>query len=300
MFDFRYHALSLVAVFLALAVGLLLGVAIGDSGLVSSAREDIEASLRGDVRAAQAESADLQSQLDEQREYEEQTYPDLVGGRLAAEQIGLLFLGDADDDQVDLVREAIEPAGADLRWVSVLNEPPDLGALAERAGETRFAALDEDADLLEPFAARAGFSLVAGGRFVGEVRPALMRSFSGELAPVDAVVIARAPERPDESDEQQGTTATLEDGLLDGFGRADATVVGIEELATDPSQVGWYRDRDLASVDSIDRLSGRTALVFALAGADGAYGVKSSAEALLPRVVGSPAVASNGSRSPQP
>ena len=36
MFDFRYHALSLVAVFLALAIGILLGATIGDS-LVSDA-----------------------------------------------------------------------------------------------------------------------------------------------------------------------------------------------------------------------------------------------------------------------
>jgi hypothetical protein len=36
MLNFRYHALSLVAVFLSLVIGLLLGVAIGDKGLVSS------------------------------------------------------------------------------------------------------------------------------------------------------------------------------------------------------------------------------------------------------------------------
>jgi hypothetical protein len=286
VFDFRYHALSLVAVFLGLAVGLLLGVAIGDAGLVSSAKQDIEESLRGDVRAAQAESADLRSELDEQRAYEEQTYPDLVANRLIGQEIGLLFLGDADDSQVDAVREAIEPAGAQLRWVGVLDEPPDLGALSQRAARTRFAALDDDPDLLDPFAERVGFSLIAGGRLVGEIRSALMPSFSGELGPVDAVVVARAPGRPDESDEQQGTTDTLENGLLRGFERADATVVGVEELDTDPSQVSWYRDREIASVDSIDRLSGRTALVFALAGAGGAYGVKSSAEALLPPVVG--------------
>jgi ABC-type proline/glycine betaine transport system permease subunit len=34
MFDFRYHALSLVAVFMALVIGILLGIAIGDKGLV--------------------------------------------------------------------------------------------------------------------------------------------------------------------------------------------------------------------------------------------------------------------------
>jgi hypothetical protein len=37
MFDYRYHALSLAAVLFALALGVLIGVAIGDSNLVSSA-----------------------------------------------------------------------------------------------------------------------------------------------------------------------------------------------------------------------------------------------------------------------
>ncbi len=55
MFDFRYHALSLAAVFLALVVGLLLGVTIGDKELVSSARDDIRSSLRNEVRRAGAE-----------------------------------------------------------------------------------------------------------------------------------------------------------------------------------------------------------------------------------------------------
>ena len=41
MFDVRYHALSLAAIFIALVVGLLLGVAIGDKELVSSARNDV-------------------------------------------------------------------------------------------------------------------------------------------------------------------------------------------------------------------------------------------------------------------
>ena len=82
------------------------------------------------------------------------------------------------------------------------------------------------------------------------------------------------------------TTDTLEAGIVRGLNRTDMPVVGIEQLETEPSQIDWYRDRGLASVDSVDQLSGRAALVFALAGADGAYGLKSSAEALLPRVVG--------------
>ena len=39
-------------------------------------------------------------------------------------------------------------------------------------------------------------------------------------------------------------------------------------------------------MDSIDDIAGRTALVFALAGSDGHFGVKPTADALLPKAVG--------------
>ncbi|MEY2442513.1 MAG: hypothetical protein QOJ46_1939, partial [bacterium] len=71
MFDFRYHALSLAGVFLALVVGLLLGVAIGDKELVSSARQDIRDSLRNDVRRADAERDAAKAQLAAEQKFAE-------------------------------------------------------------------------------------------------------------------------------------------------------------------------------------------------------------------------------------
>ena len=59
VFDFRYHALSLVAVLVALGLGLLLGVAIGDKELVSSANKDLVDDLRGDVRHANQRADEL-------------------------------------------------------------------------------------------------------------------------------------------------------------------------------------------------------------------------------------------------
>jgi hypothetical protein len=261
-------------------------VAIGDSGLVSSAKQDIEDSLRGDVKASRAEAADLRAQLAQRDDYERQTFPDLVAGRLAGDQIGLVFLGDSDEQVTDEVRDALEPAGATLRWVGALREPPDVEQLADRAEGSPYAAMSIDPTLLSPFAHRMGVQLIQGGKLVTQERPALMQSFSGALGVLDGIVVVRDPDRPEESDEQKGTTETLEDGIVSGMNRTDVPVVGVEELDTDPSQISWYRDRGLASVDAGDQLSGRAAHVFALAGADGAYGLKSSAEALLPRVVG--------------
>ena len=125
MFDFRYHALSLVSVFLALVLGLLLGVAIGDRGLVSSAERDVRASLRGDVRKAQAESENLRAQLDEQNKFLQEAYPLMVGSRLIGERVGVVTLGDVSDQEIGNVRDALEATGGRLTSVVSIRTPLD-------------------------------------------------------------------------------------------------------------------------------------------------------------------------------
>jgi hypothetical protein len=71
-----------------------------------------------------------------------------------------------------------------------------------------------------------------------------------------------------------------------GVQEADARAAGVETREADPSQIPWYRDRGLSTVDNVDDTAGRASLVFVLAGAEGDYGVKDTADALLPNVAG--------------
>ena len=73
---------------------------------------------------------------------------------------------------------------------------------------------------------------------------------------------------------------------MEGLRARGTPVVGVETLDADPSQVSWFKDHDLSSVDDVDDRVGRAALVFALAGQHGAYGQKSTADGgLLPPIL---------------
>ena len=295
MFDFRYHALSLVSVFLALVLGLLLGVAIGDRGLVSSAERDVRASLRGDVRKAQAESENLRAQLDEQNKFLQEAYPLMVGSRLIGERVGVVTLGDVSDQEIGNVRDALEATGGRLTSVVSIRTPLDLPSISTAAAGTAFQNLQVEPKLVKRFGERVGVGYVSGGgRLLDKVHRDLLASSSGALGGVDSVVVIREPrtfQKP-----QQNVLDDFEDGLMTGLSSNNGTVVGVETTDTKPSQVGWYRDHDLASVDDVDQLPGRAALVFALAGADGAFGTKSTADGLLPKAANSlGSVGSSGS-----
>ncbi|HVE68318.1 MAG TPA: copper transporter, partial [Solirubrobacteraceae bacterium] len=109
----------------------------------------------------------------------------------------------------------------------------------------------------------------------------------GRLDGLDGVVLFHAPRNAE--GEEAANTDAFEDGLAEGLTADDrAQVAGVEETDTEPSQVGWYRDHRLSSVDNVDTLPGRAALVFVLLGANGAYGEKDTAQALLPTAGATP------------
>jgi hypothetical protein len=296
MFDYRYHALSLAAVLLALAVGVVIGVAIGDSNLVSSAKSGIVHDLSSEVSAAQRQTGQLRIQLSGEETFANDLYPIAVHGLLTGRSIGLVFLGGASDRVDGLVRNAVTQAGGDLAMVVAVREPLDLAGLAHSAVGTHYATLGTEQSkageqLVEKFGALIGRQLVSGGQSVGRelvsrARAPLLSAFDGQLGKLEGIVVVRS-EPAGMIPEQVHAAAAFESGLIDGVTAVGAPAVGVELSSTEPSQVPWYQGQDIASVDDLDATAGQAALVYALTGSRGSYGTKSTANSLLPNVVGS-------------
>ncbi len=83
---------------------------------------------------------------------------------------------------------------------------------------------------------------------------------------------------------QSEASAAFESGLLAGAAAANVPAVGVELSGTEPSQIPWYKGKGISSVDDLDSLAGQAALVYALAGARGSFGIKSTADSLLPSI----------------
>lgn len=287
MFDFRYHALSLVAVFLALAVGLLLGVAIGDKGLVSGAENDLRSSLRHDVVQARADADDARHALTDRQEIEAKDfYPIMVADRLSGMRVGVIAFGSVPDSYVDDVRSALDPTGGRLVSVSVIREPPDLSALAAASKGTPFAKVAKRPALLGRLGRKVGRQFRNGGGFLADIRPALLSQgrSSGTLDGLEGVVLVHTRSDPDSAGDRRRVDA-FESGIVKGLVGRGVRVVGVESTDETPSSIPWMQDRGLTSVDDLDRVEGRTALVYALTGEEGTFGVKSTASALLPTIV---------------
>jgi hypothetical protein len=276
----RYHATSLIAVFLALAVGILIGAEFGGDALKST-RRNLEASLVNNLQDARSRSDELTGQLGRSNEFADRVYPVLTRGRLQGKRIAIVALGDLPSEDTAAVEAALGPTGAKLVGVGVVREPVDLAGLAGDLAKTRFADLRRDPDALTALGAGLGRQLVLGGTLPEVVRGHLFSRASGNFGGLDGVVVVRSQPQ-DLGPVQRATAGSFESGLMGGITGTKTPAVGIETSTAEPSSISFFQANDLSSVDDVEMTAGQLALVFSLLGAEGSFGVKGSADRLLP------------------
>lgn len=270
MFDFRYHALSLVAVFLALGLGLVLGATIGDS-LVSEANRDIRSSLRGDVVEARGAAREARKETERRDGLIEAAVPYLVSDVLAGDRVAIVSLGELPDQIEASARKAVEESGGAVDSVTVLPVPESVEGVA-------------DGNAARARGRRLGRTIVRGGRPFRRLERGDPDVFRGEGRGATEAILYRRPPGEDRGAERTALERGLADGLVRGLESTATTLVGVERGSTDPSQVSFFDDRGVSSIDSIDTAAGRIALALVLDGAPQArYGLKDSAERAIPK-----------------
>ena len=276
----RYHATSLIAVFIALAVGILVGAEFGGDALTNT-RRDLEHSLVGNLQDARSRADDLNADLNRSEEFAERVYPALTRERLEGRRFAILALGGLPSPVTEEVEEALAPTEGRLVGVGVVREPVDVNGLAEDLSQTRFSKLRTDSDQLTELGTGLGRQLVLGGTLPEVVRGHLFSRASGNFAGLDGVIVVRdQPE--DMGTVQREKTGQLETALMGGVTGTRRPAVGVETSSDDSSSISFFQSNGLASVDDVDLTAGKLATVFALLGADGSFGVKGSADQLLP------------------
>lgn len=118
MYNLRYHIVTVTAIFVALAVGLLLGVAIGRSNAAQTTTDSLVDGLKASLNALQDDRDALEEDLATSELLNETLVGAWVQGRLMGQHA--LVLGDVDDGAcVTQVTNLLAEAGATVRTVTL-------------------------------------------------------------------------------------------------------------------------------------------------------------------------------------
>lgn len=313
MIDFRYHLVSIVAIFIALAVGIVLGA--------GPLQQQLGQTLTSQVSQLRADKADLRSQLDTQQhtidgadQFATAVEPDLVSARLGGRAVVLLLMPGADSAVADAVAKTLRTAGAKVNGRVKLASSwadPDSGKvtfrdqLSSNLGPLVDSGADPAAPVNERLAAVLAKALVVSsvtgadkpspqsGQALSGLSEAGLLSVQGDLAPATLVVaVAADPDTKASDAARQAVLGTLSTTLRVLDEHSSGVVVVGSTASTEPiGLLGTLRaDRSVASkvssVDDIGLAMGRIATVFALrqqmVGQAGQYGTGVGASAVLP------------------
>lgn len=313
MIDFRYHVVSIVAVFLALAVGIVLGSATLKAPILRGG-EQITQDLRNDRQDLREDIVKLEQQVRAGEGFAEQIAPRIVDGRLDDRSVLIVAAPGAEGPLVSDVAVMLEQAGASIAGTVSLRERyleedtdgqlDDLVAELLPSGEDlsassphQRAALGLATLLIAQQGATAGQGDLSGsalGLPARAVLDALQESgylqTSGTLARSAGTAVVVAPAAPDMLSPQPADARAREDALVDLVAALDerglGTVVTGPASAAGPGGLltavrsGSAGD-EVTTVDSAETTAGRVAVVFGLQeqlrGGSGDYGVAAGA-----------------------
>jgi Copper transport outer membrane protein, MctB len=280
MFDLRYHVASLAAVFIALIIGILVGVGI--SGPVDDQKtrflEEQVADLQRRIDQNAAQSSDAAREEQAARAFMNETYPVLVRNRLRGKQIAVVYVGSIKGGTSSAVNGLLAESGARQLRLRSLKVPIDVRQLASALKGQPAAADLRGRKNVEELGRQLGQELMLGGETplwnsLTDATPLVEERAGGNEAPADGVVVVRT------ATPQRGATSRFLLGLYAGLGSVAVPAVGVEQTDAANSATKVFAKAGLSSVDDVDKPIGRLATVLLLAGASpGHYGVKDSAE----------------------
>jgi hypothetical protein len=288
MFDLRYHVASLAAVFLALIIGILVGVGISGKGFVSDSERSLFnqriADLKSQLDSATRRGDGLARAQRAAQSFVADAYPALMDGRMTGQRVALVFAGPEDGRTRSLVEQALGDAGGGSpRRTRALKLPIDPAALRHALAKRPALAVLATDRRIGDLGRRLGEELVTRGNspLWQLLSDELVEERSGnDVPPVDGVVIARTVTP------QAGPTARFLAGFYRGLGAAGVPAVGVERTQPGISAVTAFAKQDLSTVDDLDTEAGRLALVLLLGGATpGQYGARKTAkDGVLPQI----------------
>lgn len=289
MIDLRYHIASIIAVFLALGLGVLIGSTIvGDDLLVDQQKKLLDRLEEQFVlikdREAQLvlENGYKDEIISNYENYSQALLPPLVKNRLADEKLAIVVTGNIDLPS-GLIN-SITIAGAQVASKTVILSNLNLNdndISKKLIDYYNIQTTEEPQEMLRKYIAGsvAAVLLNQGDQGIIEfLQENELINFTGDFnTPITGVIIVGGTNSLDAH-----FASSFDQSLIENLAGNGIKVFGVEKSQVEYSYMEYYQQNNITTIDNIDLSPGQIALVYAMEGEPGNYGIKATAQKFMP------------------
>lgn len=285
--NFRYHVVSLTAVFLALAIGLVVGTA-ALNGPVADNLNDTVNGLSNQNKQLRERVGNMEEEVNRQEDFAVEAAPYLLAGKLTGRSVAVVSMP-SEKDYADPLAETLTKAGAKvvsrIKIEDKLTEPTNNVELLDIAHENApvsISNLPRNSDGVETSSALLAAVLMERGPLVsaadqGKDRAAVLTAYqskgyisvNGEITGgADAVVVITAAPYVDRDAAKKNLAVVM---VVTQFDLAAPVVLaGGYGVAGDGNAIADVRgdpslNKTISTVDNVNTQQGRVAAALALA-----------------------------------
>lgn len=288
MIDFKYHIVSLIAIFLALGLGILIGSTIvSDDLMVGQQEKMIDGleerffALKEEQTMLMVDNANKTRLISEYEKFGQALLSPIVKDHLHGYKLAIIITGGQDIPSGLL--NTLSTAGAEVMSKTVLlnNIKLDDSELNEKI--KAFYGLDEKVSLLDlrrTVASSVGIMIAsnADSNVINFLEENKLLKFNGTYDNnVDGVIIIGGSENYDKA-----YMNSFDSALIDALLKSNKNAFGVESSEVKISYMEHYQSYNITTIDNIDLSPGQIALVLSMEGEPGDYGIKETAKRFIP------------------
>ncbi|QXJ20040.1 copper transporter [Actinomadura graeca] len=318
MIDFRYHLVSIVAIFLALALGIVLGSTTLSNSVSDTLRQQASSAAKT-AQQARLDQRRIERQLRGEEQFAAGLAPQLVADRLKGQSLVLIETPGAGNDSIEQLSELAKNAGATVTGRVVVQkkllDDDQRDTVDELASQLKGDGVEFPADadayakagavlagaLVTKDGAKTGREDASGGAVLNGFKQAGYVTTSGKPGQHATLAVMVAPSAAyayDGGGEDNKALISLA-AALDAADRG-TVVGGPATSAQEGGLIAALRDSDakdeVSTVDTVDTSSGQIVTILALqtemGGKSGQYGTGAGVSGYLPSPA--PTVGKNG------
>jgi cell division protein FtsB len=270
--NMRYLVITLIAVFLALGIGILIGFQLDSQDIILQQQDDLIKSLENKFdqltqtnQSLENQIKQLQSNIERDQAFMKNIFADYVQNKLSG--LTVTIIETSESSLYPQLKYALETAGATIN-ASIVVTDKILSTAEEQ----------QSPELELPIAAIIADAIAYGQtKSINTLQQQGFIEIKGNFdTTCDFVIIVGG------SNEETKKPEIVDVPLIQELKKMSINVVGVESSDAGYSYMDYYKKEQISTVDNVDTIIGQTSLVLIMTGQQGNYGIKASAGALIP------------------